>query len=248
MPRPELSERLGASLLSTSPSDVGDADVVGGHDELDGSFDIDDDLAFANPTILHPERRSRDPLTLPVLALNRHFHPVQVTTARRAFLLLFGGAAHAIDEAGEVHDFPSWRRLPVRDSDDGLPIIGGSLRVPRVLHLRRYERVRRPTVRLSRRNVMLRDAHQCQYCSKRPPVRDLNIDHVVPRSRGGVDSWENLVTACRPCNLRKGRRTPEEASMRLLRAPTAPRWSASMLLLLGRPEPFKEWEPFLKSA
>ncbi|WP_281315969.1 HNH endonuclease [Polyangium sp. y55x31] len=248
MPRPELSERLGASLLSTSPSDVGDADVVGGHDELDGSFEIDDDLTLANPTLLHPERRSRDPLTLPVLALNRHFHPVQVTTARRAFLLLFGGAAHAIDEAGEVHDFTSWRRLPVRDTDDGLPIVGGSLRVPRVLHLRRYERVRRPTVRLSRRNVMLRDAHQCQYCLKRPPVRDLNIDHVVPRSRGGVDSWENLVTACRPCNLRKGRRTPEEASMRLLRPPTAPRWSASMLLLLGRPEPFKEWEPFLKSA
>ncbi|MDI1431515.1 HNH endonuclease [Polyangium sorediatum] len=221
---------------------------MGGLDELDGSFEIDDDLAFAHPTILSPERRSRDPLALPVLALNRHFHPVQVTTARRAFLLLFGGTAHAIDEAGDVHDFTSWRGLPVRDSDDGLPIVGGSLRVPRVLHLRRYERVRRPTVRLSRRNVMLRDAHQCQYCLKRPPVRDLNIDHVVPRSRGGVDSWENLVTACRPCNLRKGRRTPEEASMRLLRTPTAPRWSASMLLLLGRPEPFKEWEPFLKSA
>ncbi|MDI1443726.1 HNH endonuclease [Polyangium sp. 6x1] len=248
MPRPELSERLGASLLQTSPSDVGDADVVGGLDELDGSFEIDDDLSAAHPSLLHPERRGRDPLTLPVLALNRHFHPVQVTTARRAFLLLFGGAAHAIDEAGEVHDFTSWRRLPVRETDDGLPIVGGSLRVPRVLHLRRYERVRRPTVRLSRRNVMLRDAHQCQYCLKRPPVRDLNIDHVVPRSRGGVDSWENLVTACRPCNLRKGRRTPEEASMRLLRTPTAPRWSASMLLLLGRPEPFKEWEPFLKSA
>ncbi|HVK70395.1 MAG TPA: HNH endonuclease [Polyangium sp.] len=239
---------MGASLLQTSPSDVGDADVVGGLDELDGSFEIDDDLAAANPTIFHPERRGRDPLALPVLALNRQFHPVQVTTARRAFLLLFGGGAHAIDEAGEVHDFSSWRGLPVRESDDGLPIVGGSLRVPRVLHLRRYERVRRPTVRLSRRNLMLRDAHQCQYCLKRPPVRDLNIDHVVPRSRGGGDSWENLVTACRPCNLRKGRRTPEEASMRLLRTPTAPRWSASMLLLLGRPEPFKEWEPFLKSA
>jgi 5-methylcytosine-specific restriction endonuclease McrA len=247
---------LGASLLQTSPSDVGDADVVGGLDELDGSFEIDDDLGLENASfhaldhagrVAHA-RRSHDPLTLPVLALNRHFHPVQVTTARRAFLLLFGDAAHAVDEAGEVYDFTSWRRLPVRDSDDGLPIVGGSLRVPRVLHLRRYERVRRPTVRLSRRNVMLRDAHQCQYCLKRPPVRDLNIDHVVPRSRGGADSWENLVTACRPCNLRKGRRTPEEASMRLLRAPTAPRWSASMLLLLGRPEPFKEWEPFLKSA
>jgi 5-methylcytosine-specific restriction endonuclease McrA len=103
-------------------------------------------------------------------------------------------------------------------------------------------------VRLSRKNIMLRDGHQCQYCQKHLPVRDLNIDHVLPRSRGGADSWENLVTACRPCNLRKGRRTPEEAGMRLSRPPTTPRWNGSMLLLLGRPEPFKEWEPFLKTA
>ncbi len=236
---------MGASLSQKSPFDISDGDA-GRLDEIDGSFEIDDDLGLSNgASVHHVDLRCRDPFTLPVLALNRHFHPVQVTTARRAFLLLFGGAAHAIDEAGDVYDFHAWRLLPVREDDDGLPIVGGSLRVPRVLHLRRYERVRRPTVRLSRRNLMLRDAHQCQYCSKRPPVRDLNIDHVVPRSRGGADSWENLVTACRPCNLRKGRRTPEEASMRLMRTPTAPRWSASMLLLLGRPEPFKEWEPFL---
>ena len=211
--------------------------------DLDDSFEIDDELALFH----HPSGR-RDPLTLPVLALNKHFHPIHVTTSRRAFLLLFGDAAHALDDVGELHDFASWRGLPVRETDDALPIVGGVLRVPRVLHLRRYERVRRPTVRLSRKNVMLRDAHQCQYCCKRPPVRDLNIDHVVPRSRGGPDSWENLVTACRLCNLRKGRRTPDEASMRLLRQPSAPRWTASMLLLLGRPEPFKEWEPFLKTA
>lgn len=221
-----------------------------GHDldlELDGDSH---DASFEHDGHHEPRarRRGRDPLVLPVLALNRFFQPVQITTARRAFLLLFGGAAHAIDEAGDIHDFPSWRRLPVRESDDGVPIVGGALRVPRVLHLRRYERVRRPAVRLTRQNLMLRDAHQCQYCSRRPPVRDLNIDHVVPRSRGGGDSWENLVTACRPCNLRKAWRTPEEASMRLIRTPTPPRWSASMQLLLGRPQLFKEWEPFLKTG
>jgi hypothetical protein len=211
--------------------------------EDEPSFDDDDaDLATT------AARPIRDPLTIPVLALNRFFQPVQITTARRAFLLLFGEVAHAIDDTGESHDFNAWRRLPVRDDDDAMPIVGGALRVPRVLHLRRYDRVRRPTVRLTRRNVMLRDAHQCQYCSRRPPVRDLNIDHVVPRSRGGVDSWENLVTACRVCNLRKGWRTPDEAGMRLIRSPATPRWTASMQLLLGRPQPFKEWEPFLKAG
>jgi len=193
-------------------------------------------------------RRGSDPLVLPVLVVNRFFQPVQITSARRAFLLLYGGAALAIDEAGEMHDFPAWRSLPVRERDDGLAIIGGALRVPRVLHLRRYERTRRAVIRLSRKNVMLRDAHQCQYCARRPPVRDLNIDHVLPRSRGGADSWENLVTACRVCNLRKGWRTPDEAMMRLIRTPGPPRWSATMQILMGTPSPFDEWAPFLKAG
>lgn len=191
----------------------------------------------------------RDPLELPVLVVNRFFQPVQVTTARRAFLLLFGGAALAIDEAGDLHDFSGWRGLPVRAQlDDELPIVGGALRVPRVLHLRRYERMRRPTIRLTRKNLMLRDAHQCQYCARRPTVRELNIDHVVPRSRGGQDSWENLVTACRLCNLRKAWRTPDEASMRLLRTPAVPRWSTTTQILMAAPQPFKEWDPFLKAG
>jgi hypothetical protein len=195
-----------------------------------------------------PHGRPTDALDLPVLVVNRFFQPVQVTTARRAFLLLYGGSALAVDESGDLHDFPAWRTLPIRDKDDGLPIIGGSLRVPRVLHLRRYERMRRPTIRLTRKNLMLRDAHQCQYCGRRPPVRDLNIDHVLPRSRGGADSWENLVTACRSCNLRKGWRTPDEAKMLLMKSPSTPRWSTSTQILLGAPQPFEEWEPFLKAG
>lgn len=191
---------------------------------------------------------SKEALSLPVLVVNRFFQPIQITTVRRAFLLIYGGAALVLDEEGELYDFWAWRLKPLRDDDDGLPVVGGALRVPRVIHLRRYDRVRRPAVRLTRRNLMLRDAHQCQYCASRLAVRELNIDHVLPRSRGGPDTWENLVTACRTCNLRKGRRTPDEASMRLLRQPRAPRWSLSAELLLGAPNPFKEWRPFLETG
>ena len=183
-----------------------------------------------------------------MLLLNRTFQPVQITTAKRGFVLLYCDAALAMDDQGELFDFGAWRKLPLREEDDCVPIIGGALRVPRVLHLRRYERVRRPTVRLTRRNLMLRDGHQCQYCARKPTVRDLNIDHVLPKSRGGKDSWENLVTACRNCNLRKGWKTPDEAGMRLLRTPFAPRWSTSMQILLGVPHAYKEWEPFLKAG
>jgi hypothetical protein len=190
-----------------------------------------------------------DVLALPVLVLNRHFEAVQVTTARRAFVLLYGGTALALDESGEVYDFEVWRGLPVRTTfDDGVPIIGGTLRVPRVVHLLEYDRKPRMTVRLTRRNLMFRDAHECQYCGKRPPLRELNIDHVQPRSRGGEDTWENLVTACRQCNLKKGWRTPEEANMRLARRPFRPKWTMTAQILLGNGSRFREWEPFLKAS
>ena len=189
-----------------------------------------------------------DVLSLPVLVLNRHFQPVQVTTAKRAMVLLYGGSAEALDEHGETYDFEHWRTLPTRHGDDPLPVVGGALRVPRVLHLKRYERMPRVSIRLTRRNVMFRDAHECQYCGRRPPLRDLNIDHVLPKSRGGGDSWENLVTACRPCNLRKGWKTPEEANMRLSRVPFRPKWAMVAQLLLGAGERFKEWDAFLQAS
>lgn len=189
-----------------------------------------------------------DVLSKPVLVLNRVFIPVQLTTAKRAFVLLYGGAGRVLDESGEEYDFDLWRSLPVREEDDVLPIVGGALRVPRVLHLHRCDRIPRVNVRLTRRNVMFRDQHQCQYCGKRPPLRDLNIDHVHPRSRGGCDTWENLVTACRICNLRKGWKTPEEANMRLARRPFRPKWSMSAQILLGAPLKYREWDPFLKAG
>jgi 5-methylcytosine-specific restriction endonuclease McrA len=95
---------------------------------------------------------------------------------------------------------------------------------------------------------MLRDQYQCQYCGRRPSARDLNVDHVLPRSRGGADSWENLVISCRACNLRKGRRTPAEASMTLLSVPQRPRWSTATQIRLVMREPIEEWQPFLQTG
>lgn len=190
----------------------------------------------------------RDVLTLPVLLLNRHFSPVSVATVRRSFVLLYGGAARAVDGDGETYDFASWLNMPVRDRDDGIPTVSGNVRVPRVLHLLRYDRAPRVLVRLTRRNLMIRDQYQCQYCGRRPSQRDLNVDHVVPRSRGGLDSWENLVVSCRGCNLKKGRRTPAEAGMSLLSTPHHPRWSTATQIRLVMREPFAEWQPFLQTG
>ena len=95
----------------------------------------------------------------------------------------------------------------------------------RMRQAQRRTAINRARVRFSRLNIYARDRNTCQYCGRRPPRAELNLDHVIPRSRGGVTNWENVVCSCVPCNLKKGGRTPDEARMRLLRHPIRPRWT-----------------------
>lgn len=185
-------------------------------------------------------------LSAQVLVVNRNLQAVHITTARRAFVLMFTDVARALDLAWVAHDFESWAALS--PGGDG-PTVGtsrGPILIPRVLQLVAYDRMPRTTIRLTRRNIFLRDGYTCQYCARRGTPRDLNLDHVMPRSRGGPMTWENVVCSCRVCNLKKGGRTPPEANMRLLRRPVRPRWSPVLALAFspGRPA---EWEPFLAS-
>jgi 5-methylcytosine-specific restriction endonuclease McrA len=185
-------------------------------------------------------------LSTQVLVVNRHLQAVHLTTARRAFVLMWSDIARALDGAWVAHDFTSWSATRPGDGDLAVGTSRGPLRIPRVVQLMEFDRMPRSTVRLTRRNIFLRDAHTCQYCARQLPTRDLNLDHVMPRSRGGPMSWDNVVCSCRVCNLRKGSRTPPEAGMRLLRRPVRPRWSPVLALAFapGRPA---EWEPFLAS-
>jgi 5-methylcytosine-specific restriction endonuclease McrA len=185
-------------------------------------------------------------LEAPVLLLNRHYQAVRVTSARRAFTLLYVGSARALDDRYEAYDFAQWPQLEL----PGYEMIGtmqGAVCVPRVLLLSRYGRVPSTALRLSRRNVYLRDDFTCQYCGEQRPTKDLNLDHVTPRSRGGRATWENLVTSCRGCNFAKGSATPEGAGMRLLRQPVRPSWSTAAALAAA-PRSFSEWEPFLSTG
>ncbi len=181
-----------------------------------------------------------------VLVVNRHLQAVHIASARRAFVLMWTDIARALDASWVARDFEAWSRL---EPEEGAATVGtsrGAMRIPLVLQLTAYDRMPRSSIRLTRRNIFLRDGHTCQYCGRRSSPRDLNLDHVMPRSRGGPMSWENVVCSCRVCNLRKGGRTPAEANMRLLRKPVRPRWAPILTLAFtpGRP---KEWEPFLSN-
>lgn len=180
-----------------------------------------------------------------VLVLNRLYQPVNITTVRRAFALLYQGTAKAIDDQFQTFDFESWAELSETvHSSDIIKTVSSSILVPRVIVLQIFDRFPRMHVRFSRQNIFLRDQSTCQYCNRRFPRIDLNLDHVVPRARGGRTTWENVVCSCIKCNLKKGSRTPEEAGMKLARAPSRPRWSP---FEQGRDgvRPREEWRPFL---
>jgi 5-methylcytosine-specific restriction endonuclease McrA len=179
-----------------------------------------------------------------VLVLNRVYQPVHITSVRRAFSLLYQGVARAIDEEFQLFDFDSWSSLAAAAHHDAIHTVNRRIRVPRVIVLIAYEHLPKTRVRFSRFNIYARDDSTCQYCGKRFSRAELNLDHVVPRSRGGSTAWENVVCSCVACNLRKGGRTPDEAGMRLRRQPSRPRWTP-MFRSATRRAFYREWRPFL---
>ncbi|HEY5162150.1 MAG TPA: HNH endonuclease [Terriglobales bacterium] len=150
------------------------------------------------------EGYSYQPMTAPVLVLNASYEPINVCAARRAIVLVLKGVAMAEEENG--HYLHSTRI---------------SIRVPSVIRLLEYRRIPHQTRSLSRKNILLRDRNICQYCGTVLPSSELTLDHVIPRSRGGASTWENLVACCHSCNRRKGNQSVHEAGMKLMREPRA---------------------------
>jgi 5-methylcytosine-specific restriction endonuclease McrA len=165
-------------------------------------------------------------LTRPTLVLNRNWQPVGVATVARSLVKVFNDTARVVDpDDFRVYTWDDWSKLIPKDGE--LFVQAGRLRrlrVPEVVTLTSYDRVPANSVTFSRRNVFKRDRFTCQYCGCQPGSEELTIDHVLPRSRGGVSSWENCVLACVECNKRKADRTPEQAMMLLHKKPRRPRW------------------------
>lgn len=141
-----------------------------------------------------------------VLVLNQNYEPLNVCNVRRALVLVLRGKAEVVETATRAIRYAS-----------------GSMLLPSVIRLVNLVRRPRPRVRLTRKEIFARDGWACVYCGR--VTRDLTLDHVIPRHRGGPHSWENLVAACKPCNHRKAGRTPAEAHMTMHREPAAPRVS-----------------------
>ncbi len=191
-----------------------------------------------------------------VLVLNKLYMALRVVSARRAFIMLAKELAEVIDvDEGKYlnYDFESWRDVAAFQKQyeatrhEWVKTVRFDIAVPRIIRLLGYDRLPAQTVKLNRRNLFARDRNQCQYCGHHFPTADLSIDHVRPKAQDGGETWENLVCACIWCNAKKGGRTPDQAGMKLVRAPKRPKRNPLISLRLGS-EKYQSWKAFLDEA
>ena len=191
-----------------------------------------------------------------VLVLNRLFMAIHVISVRRAFCLLCKEIAEVVSVEGDQfasYNFESWRqvsefRAGLKGPDeDWIRTVKYEILVPRIIRLLVYDKLPKQTVKFNRRNIFARDSNRCQYCGRKFPTTELSLDHVVPRSQGGQSIWTNIVCACLDCNVRKGGRSPREASMHLIRPPEKPRRSPMLNLKLTNSK-YQSWKTFLDHA
>jgi len=159
-----------------------------------------------------------------VLVLNQDFSPLMVCSVERAFILVYLKKSELVRSSSK-HQLRS---------------VTSTFPLPSVIRLNRYVHAPYKGVNLTRQNIFKRDNHECQYCGTR---KELTIDHVMPRARGGKDSWTNLVTACKKCNAKKGDYTPEEANMPLKKKPAKPTYSIFLKDHIS--EEAGDWDAFL---
>lgn len=196
------------------------------------------------------------------LVLNRSWMAVQICSVKRAISLLYQGHARVVDaEDFQTYDFNDWSEVSQHmvEVDDNEFVCSPSvnIRIPRVIVLMFYDRLPKRQVRFSRKNIFERDNFQCQYCGKKPPSKrealswmknnTLNLDHVVPRSRGGKTTWDNVVTSCYKCNSKKASKTLTEMGWKLKKVPGRPKWHPTLNIPL-KVVPHKEWVNFLDVA
>ena len=185
-----------------------------------------------------------------VLVLNRNWQAIHVKTPAEAFCMMAAGAATGLDVQGEDTMVPvrwdDWLKLPIREEDVAVKTPRGPVRIPTVLVAENYSKVPICRPRFGARGIWERDGGVCQYTGKKLKPGEGNIDHVIPRSRGGDSSWTNCVLSHREVNEKKADRLPQEAGLSLLRLPSVPR-AVPAAALIRNHHGIRDWQRFLVS-
>ena len=184
-----------------------------------------------------------------VLVLNRNWQAINTRTPADAFCQMATNVATALEIEGENHIRPvswaEWITLPIREHDNAVHTVRGAIRVPTVIVALNFAKVPKKRPKLNAKSIRERDGNRCQYTGRILRPDEGNLDHVVPRSRGGKDAWENLVWSSKEVNARKGNRLPHEAGLKLLNVPRAPK-ELPVSALIRNASGIPDWNLFVQ--
>lgn len=184
-----------------------------------------------------------------VLVLNKHWQAINISTPADALSMMYAGTATGLDIRGKDDMVPltwkEWVSLNC-ENDHFVKTIQGNIKIPKIIILCRYDKVPKKRPKITRKGIWIRDQGICQYTGKKINPNEGNIDHVIPKSRGGITDWTNCVLAHKKVNAKKADRTPEEAGLKLIRQPFVPKELPVSFYLTNKYN-IQEWELFLNS-
>ena len=187
-----------------------------------------------------------------VLVLNKNFYAIHITNWRRALSLVYLDHARVVDQEYRTYSFSDWQALSKIIENHPAGFVHTPtfrIAIPEVITLRIYDSIPESEIKFTRRNIYEHYGYRCCYCGNKFHTNDLNLEHIIPKSRGGHSSWNNVVTSCIPCNITKGDQLPEEAGMKLLIHPSKPRWKGAQSLVLHSPFKMKaSWQRFIDNV
>jgi 5-methylcytosine-specific restriction endonuclease McrA len=185
-----------------------------------------------------------------VLVLNKNWQAVGIKSPADTFAMLMTDTATGLDIRGLDYMVPlrwkDWVQLAIEDDDDFVQTVNQKIKIPKVIILSKFDKVPKKRPRFSQKNIWIRDNYTCQYTGKRLKPGEGNIDHIVPRSKGGSTSWDNCVLACKKINAKKADARPEEVGLKLLKKPEPPKELPVFHYITNR-HGIKEWNLFLKN-
>lgn len=193
--------------------------------------------------------KKRLSINLPTLVLNKGWVPISIMPVKKAITKVAGGLATFLDtENYTTYSFEEWMSLPVEDGEPFIQTSHSKIKVPEIIILSDYDKLPKREVKLTRRNLLIRDNYTCQYTGVRISMDTATIDHVIPRSKGGSSTWDNLVMCCLDVNAKKADKTLSEAGLVLAKKPEKPKWSPiyarfARLASANIPE---SWNKFIK--
>ena len=185
-----------------------------------------------------------------VLVLNKNWQAIGIKSPADTFAMLMTDVATGLDIKGLDYMTPlrwnDWLQLPVNEEDLFVQTVNKKIKIPRVIILSKFDKVPKKRPRFSQKNIWIRDNYTCQYTGKKLKPGEGNIDHVVPRSKGGLTDWTNCVLACKKINAKKADATPEQVGLKLLKKPETPKELPIFHYITNR-HGIKEWDLFLKN-